>query len=706
MNDFFISYAREDGEFARALVERLTRLGWTVWIDEKDIPPSVPWMTEIQRAIGESMLVIAVESEHWLSSDACRIEVELAAQSGSEIVRLVPEPAALEDAVSLVVSERRALPEARGLALMASTAATIWRDSGRRRSLLLRGRPLRVMRRARSGHPDEFSLPATAFLRASGQAAARRLFATIVLALVAPVLALGIAVSIAVAGKVDERVATQVAAATEAAQRSTYAAWNIYSGIERMPTSIESTTAYRQLFTFLAARTPIAWDGVVLETSGSTTATSADGGSSVSAQGARVMVTEADGQTTILLASAPVTAVAWSPDSQWLAVATATGAEVISVRTGAVIALRGGAGAADAVRWQDASHVQVSGSTGTGTWRVFDGTPVADLPGVRYGAESDGQLFTVDSSGTLSRTDPVSGEVATLPGDSAEQTPTGMDAAAGTVVVAFGGAEPFLRVLTDRGAKSRDIPIAGCSPMAISLSPGADAAYLACTVQETNLSRVDLSSGAVTSAPMQRQMAYGVRALDDGVLWGGYFGAVMESSNDLSPRRLTAQETAAGACGTPVRKFVGAADGSELFPIGDGTGGFGCAAKIEFGESFESHLLIFETGDGNAAPDAAVSPDGSLVAYGLADGRVRVFTTDQLEPVYFAQVMPDSVRSISFSAGGDQLVVAGIGGQVVSIALDFTSAEDARESLIEDARTRLQNAIDWGIYLSTMDQSE
>lgn len=706
VNDFFVSYAREDGEFARALVERLSELGWTVWLDEKDIPPSVPWMTEIQRAVEQSLLVIALESEHSLSSEACRIEVELAAQARSVVARVPLETTALDDAVSRVVNDLRALPEARRMALTAATAAAIWRDSGSRRSLLLRGRPLRAMRRARKRSPEEFSLAAVAFLRASGQAATRRLFAAAVFGLVTPVLVLGITVSISVAGKVDERVAEQVAVATAAAQRATYASWNIYSGIERLPAPIDSAATYRQMFTFLSSRTPTAWERDQREPTGSTAATSDDGAWTALAQGAQVVVTDDEGRITNLLASAPVTAVAWSQNAEWVAVATAVGAEVISVRNGASIVLRGGAGAADAVRWQDESHVLVSSSAGTGTWRVFDGTQVAELPGIRYGASSDGRLYTVDPSGTISRTDPASGEVTSLPGDPAGQIPTGVDAAAGTVVVAFSGADPFLRVLTDHGANTRDIPTGACSPMAVSVSSDAGAAYLACTDQDVNLSRVDLATGALISEPMQHQIAYGVRALDDQVLWGGVFGAVMATSVDLSPRALSAEETAAGACGTPVRKFVGSADGSELFPIGDGTGSFGCAAKIEFGASFESHLLIFDTGDGGAAPDAAVSPDGSLVAYGLADGRVRVFTTDQLEPVYFAQVMPDQVRSLSFSADGTQLYVAGLGGGIVSVPLRFTSAEDARSSLVEDARTRLQNAVDWGIYVSTLDPSE
>ena len=702
MIDFFISYAREDGEFARALVKRLVELKWDVWIDEKDIPPSVPWMSEIQRAIDESMIVVAVESDDWLSSDACHIEVNLAEQSRVPTIRVAPDIERLDELVSQVVKAHRALPEWRPVALQAAASAAIWDTAGRKRSLLVRGRPLAVMRHVLKERPQDVSEMAAAFVKASAQDSLRRWVTGLALGFVVPVLGLGAWVSIQVAAKAREQVAQNVADSTAFANRSAYADWNTYAGLERAPSDVsDSYVAYYQLFGFLTDRTPAEWDSTPVAEVGPTTATSPDGLVSASADGSYVEVTDATGGTTRLRASAAVTSIAWSPDGRWIAVSTADGADVISAASGQVIPLRGGAGTTTLVQWTDAQHVTVGGSAGTGTWRVFDATPIADLGGIRYGATVGGTLYTVNTAGTVTAVDTTSGETRTIPWDvPAGAPPTAMDATSSQVVVAFAGAEPFLHVIDLGDGSARDLPVPGCSPIALSLTPDGSAAYLACTDAAVNETRVDLTTGAVTSQPMQRQQAYGVRALNDRVLWGGILGGVFESGLDLSPKGIL---TPSAGCGTPIRKFVGPADGSALFPIGDATGSFACATRIQIHGSVKVNHLIFDASDGHAIPDAATSPDGSLIAYGLSDGRVRVFTVDGFAPVYFAQVLPDQVRAISFTADGKGLVIAGIDGQVVTVPIPFTSFDEGAKALESEALARLKNATSWGIYTSTME---
>lgn len=705
MINFFISYAREDTAFAQALLKRLTDGKWSVWIDEKDLPPSVPWMTEIQRAIDESMIVIVIESDEWLSSSACRIELQLAEQGRVPVVRVFPDFAQIDARTREVVQAHGALPQWRTESLAAAERAAIWDAAGRKNALLSRGRSLREMQQNLSEHPGDFSPAATNFVKASGRAATRRVTAGLILGLIIPLLSVGISTSVKVQQDTNDKLARTVADTTAAAQRSTYSAWNVYAGLERVPTKIsDDFSAYRELFIDLTDRTPSGWDATPVTTSGPLTAVSPDGASVAAADGATIVLTSSSGQVTRLLAGSRVTALAWSPNSRWIAAATVNGADVVSALNGQVIPLRGGIGTMTSTSWDGPADVSVGGSAGTGTWRVLDGSEIANVAGVRYGTAVGSTLYTIDRAGILTATDTATGVIATIPTSAvATASPAAIDSTKDAVVIAFKSSESFLRVVDTRDGSSRDVPIPTCSPLGLSLKPDGTAAYLACSGGATNRTKVDLTSGDVTSQPSQLQEVWGVRVLDDRVLWGGIFGGVFQTGLDLSPQGML---TSAAGCGAPTRKFIGAPDGSKVFPIGDATGSYACSTRIQVKNGAQVDHLIFRATDGHAIPDAAISPDGSLIAYGISDGQVRVFTTDHLVPVYFAQVLPDQVRSIAFSADGRSLIVAGLSGEVTSVVLPFLTAAAAEKSLVDDGVSRMQKAIDWGIYAPTTDTSE
>jgi hypothetical protein len=54
----FLSYAREDASRAVQLYERLTKAGYTVWMDKKTLLPGEDWKYEVRRAIQESQCVL------------------------------------------------------------------------------------------------------------------------------------------------------------------------------------------------------------------------------------------------------------------------------------------------------------------------------------------------------------------------------------------------------------------------------------------------------------------------------------------------------------------------------------------------------------------------------------------------------------------------------------------------------------------------
>lgn len=702
MIDHFISYAREDLQIAQQIVQRLNGEGRTTWIDEKDIPPSVPWMTEIQRAIDDSLMVIVIESSHWLASDACRIEADLADQGRVPVLRVGHDYSLIDETLAKIATARLELHPSREAAVVAATSASIWTTAGRKKSLLSRGRPLRQLRTSLKQWPDAFSESATAFIGASSRASTRRWVTGFVLGLVAPILIVSIQISNAFSTKVDQEITDRVVASARFAERDMQEEWNFYSGLENSPADVsDSYTAYYQLFRYLGERTPSEWDSTPSTVIGSTTASSPDGKRTAGdVEGSRVRVTGPDGAPRSFLASAPITSLAWSPDSQWIAASTTSGADVISAETGQIITLRGGAGSASSVIWSDDTHVAVGGSAGTGIWEVFDGDRLAALDGVRYGTAVGATLYTVDELGTLTATDTESGATTVIPLDIPEGgRPTAIDSTPEQVIIAYDSEQPQLSIVNVSSGTSRNLPLGECLAVSMSVLPDGSVAYLACSQSSINRTRVDLITGAIDSQPMQTQMSLGVRVLDDRVLWGGQHGGVFQSTLDLSPREPL---TDIAGCGAAIRKFVGPSSGDQLFQIGDATGSFNCATRISIqDDDVVVNRLIFEADDGHAVPDAAMSPDGSLIAYGLADGRVRVFTTDGFIPVYFAQVMPDQVRAIAFSPDGTALIVAGATGTITSIPISFESMSEASSALTEDATTRLENAMDWGLYTPT-----
>jgi hypothetical protein len=92
-SDTFISYAREDKDFARDLVGRLNDRGREVWIDWQDIPVTADWMEEIYRAIDGTSTVVFIISPASVASSVCRNELEYAARSGKRIIPILRQEA-------------------------------------------------------------------------------------------------------------------------------------------------------------------------------------------------------------------------------------------------------------------------------------------------------------------------------------------------------------------------------------------------------------------------------------------------------------------------------------------------------------------------------------------------------------------------------------------------------------------------------------
>ncbi|MCW0212415.1 MAG: toll/interleukin-1 receptor domain-containing protein [Pseudonocardia sp.] len=103
-SDVFVSYAREDQDFARELVGRLSASRHEVWVDWQDIPHTADWFDEIRHAIEATGTVVFIISPHSATSPVCRAELEHAAREGERIVPVLHRHAAAQTVPPVVAA--------------------------------------------------------------------------------------------------------------------------------------------------------------------------------------------------------------------------------------------------------------------------------------------------------------------------------------------------------------------------------------------------------------------------------------------------------------------------------------------------------------------------------------------------------------------------------------------------------------------------
>jgi hypothetical protein len=74
MARIFISYSRNDADFAHQLAERLSNLGANIWIDVEHIPPGMKWSTAIQQGLRDCEVMLLIVSPD--SMDSGNVEDE------------------------------------------------------------------------------------------------------------------------------------------------------------------------------------------------------------------------------------------------------------------------------------------------------------------------------------------------------------------------------------------------------------------------------------------------------------------------------------------------------------------------------------------------------------------------------------------------------------------------------------------------------
>ena len=84
----FVSYARVDFKFVKHLCEALVRRGHQVWLDTERIA-GADWLSELERGIETSAVLVFVISPQSLDSEICRHELEHALRLGKRVVPLL-----------------------------------------------------------------------------------------------------------------------------------------------------------------------------------------------------------------------------------------------------------------------------------------------------------------------------------------------------------------------------------------------------------------------------------------------------------------------------------------------------------------------------------------------------------------------------------------------------------------------------------------
>jgi hypothetical protein len=91
MPTLFLSYARDDRAKVEDLTQRLPRLGYSVWMDDS-LRGGQDWWDEICTHVRNSDAFVAVVSEAYLSSTACKREREYAVALGKPLLPIGVEP--------------------------------------------------------------------------------------------------------------------------------------------------------------------------------------------------------------------------------------------------------------------------------------------------------------------------------------------------------------------------------------------------------------------------------------------------------------------------------------------------------------------------------------------------------------------------------------------------------------------------------------
>ncbi len=368
MADVFISYSRADGDFVRELHGFLTGHGKDVWVDWEDIPPAAAWEEDIDDSIDEAESFVFVVSGSSLASRYSLGELHHAQDRGKRIVPIAcdgadPEAAPQglrqlnwiwcrpdDDRAAAFERVLEALDTDLGWAEVHTrllVRAVEW-DERRDSSLLLRGRDLEDALQATAANAGKEPVPTELqreYLLASRRASSRR--QRLVLGSVS--LALAVSVGLGIVALVQRNLAndrarvarSQALAAQAVAALGSEPAAALADAVRAMET--EPTPEARIALRRALLATPVAYSvGAEGRTRGPARFDSVafgDGGRTLLGLGPDSILRIRESATGREIAR--MRAAVFAPEGRLAVAVSRQDAQVLDLRTGAVVATRG-----------------------------------------------------------------------------------------------------------------------------------------------------------------------------------------------------------------------------------------------------------------------------------------------------------------------------------------------------------------------------
>jgi len=125
----FLSYARSDETFARALSSQLERRGFSVWSPGQEVLPGDNWALQIGEALKKSKAMVVLVSPDSMRSEHVRREIEYALGNPNYEGRLFPVRLRRTDDVPWILRRFRTLDAGRSATKVSESIANVLRQA-------------------------------------------------------------------------------------------------------------------------------------------------------------------------------------------------------------------------------------------------------------------------------------------------------------------------------------------------------------------------------------------------------------------------------------------------------------------------------------------------------------------------------------------------------------------------------------------------
>lgn len=722
MSQVFLSYSRTDATWVSQLVARLERRGHTAWVDQRDIPASLPWLAEVRDAILVSDVFVMCDSPASRSSASCSAESAFAFDAAKQACTVAVD-GEVADAERIVAEALSAVTPAYLVRMELAVLARDWERAGQPGGGLVSARHRRHLS-VGTGVPPALRAGERAFLRASRARSRRRLAVTAAVALLAGGSILAFEVFKAARDKITIANSLEAEAFTTEKEQLQNAATLPFQGLAEAAQSSDSEAAVHAGVVSAALRYPVPDDAFTVPAAAAGFAPSQPGGmvivldghghawgraadaslvkaaSPVAPPATRVSHASAGGGLrfrerrptgmvevlreghlwrTILYVRAP-TVLALSPDGRELAAGVGNVVAIADLEEGTVrTVLRGVPGDVRGLMWApDGARLWALTDGMVVSWPVRDGTTLIDEPAQAFQAilpsARPDAVWVVSRDGELRELNFTSG--ATL---ARLHVPDTINSAGGSPdgsIAALSGV---------RGAWI--IPLSRPSPPRLLTPPdcelGRPAFGDASTVYVPCLASVLLT----VSVPQAKVVArttinqFGVNAVKvmpgtGTLLVGDIEGHLYEGSPSSGFHQIWAS-----GCGASILRIGLAPDGGALTTAGSGTGTAGCSARgLRAGGPTSAADWQFDAVDDPSLPSilaesVAFSTGGHVFAYGFSDGTIDLHPTANILPTLTLTTIDGAIRDM-YVTTNDELLVATDAGIMQRIPLCDTCLSD------------------------------